>query len=186
LEVNIRTPSAFRDQVERVIPLLLPRGQELLRLAGPTIKALYEASSRLMSIEKANYRNGPVQAFIAGLREDLARLVPPDFLIRYDEKRIVHLIRYIRALMIRAERGAVHLEKALAKGKEVAELCLRHDELCRNLPAYASEEKRRLIEEFGWMIEEYKISLFAQEIKTAYPVSRKRLDAHLGKIDRTV
>ena len=40
------------------------------------------------------------------------------------------------------------------------------------------------MEEFGWMLEEYKISLFAQELKTAFPVSRKRIDAKLGEIDR--
>ena len=34
------------------------------------------------------------------------------------------------------------------------------------------------------MIEEYKISLFAQEIKTAGPISRKRIDARIGEIQR--
>jgi ATP-dependent helicase HrpA len=34
------------------------------------------------------------------------------------------------------------------------------------------------------MIEEYKVSLFAQELKTAIPVSRKRIDARMGDIQR--
>lgn len=184
LEANIRTASAFETHAERIRAILLSLGQEIIGKAEPLIKALYDSSSRLRTLECANLGNGPLQAFLAELRKEFTRLIPPDFLIRYGDERIGHLIRYLRALAIRAERGAVHLEKALDKGKDAAELRKRHDELLRSLPPYASEEKRREIEEFGWMIEEYKISLFAQEIKTAFPISRKRLDAKLGEIDR--
>jgi len=34
------------------------------------------------------------------------------------------------------------------------------------------------------MIEEYKVSLFAQELKTAIPISRKRIEARMGEIER--
>jgi ATP-dependent helicase HrpA len=183
-EEDIRTASAFHDHAERIRPLLLPRGQEILEKAGPPIKALFDASSRLRILEVATRVNGRVQAFLAELRDEFNRLVPPDFLIRYDDERIGHLVRYLRALAIRAERGATHLEKALDRGMEVAELAKRRDEILQHLPPYASADKRREIEAFGWMIEEYKVSLFAQEIKTAFPVSRKRLDAKLGEIER--
>jgi ATP-dependent helicase HrpA len=52
--------------------------------------------------------------------------------------------------------------------------------------AGASEEKLKLIEEYRWMIEEYKVSLFAQELKTAFPVSRKRLEKKRQEIERIV
>jgi len=42
-----------------------------------------------------------------------------------------------------------------------------------------SPEAQRLIEAFRWMIEEFKVSLFAQELGTAAPVSSKRLDQQL-------
>ena len=54
----------------------------------------------------------------------------------------------------------------------------------RELPSYASEEKRRALDDFGWMIEEYKVSLFAQELKTAIPISRKRIEARMAEIQR--
>gem|GEM_PF-6599977 len=62
----------------------------------------------------------------------------------------------------------------------------RREEIIRGLPPHASEEKRRALEEMRWMIEEYKVSLFAQEIKTAFPVSRKRLEARFAEIDRMI
>ncbi|MDI6741860.1 MAG: DUF3418 domain-containing protein, partial [Smithella sp.] len=46
------------------------------------------------------------------------------------------------------------------------------------------EEKNALIEEFFWMIEEYKVSLFAQELKTPYPVSPKKLNQLIEEIEK--
>jgi ATP-dependent helicase HrpA len=48
----------------------------------------------------------------------------------------------------------------------------------------ASNDKREALEEFFWMIEEYKVSIFAQELKTAFPVSVKRLEKKLAQIRR--
>ena len=44
---------------------------------------------------------------------------------------------------------------------------------------------RRQIEAFRWMVEEFKVSLFAQEVGTAMPVSPKRLAQHLESVRRT-
>ncbi len=183
-EADCRTAAAFATLTERIRPKLLPRGQEVLQKAGPVIKALYEVSTLLKTHEAASRGNQPVLAFLANLRAELSRLLPPDFLIRYDEARLGHIVRYLRGVAVRAERGAAHLEKALSRDRDIREFVERYEELVRNLPSYASEEKRRKIEEFGWMIEEYRISLFAQELKTAFPVSCKRLDATLGEIER--
>jgi ATP-dependent helicase HrpA len=184
LEADIRTRLAFDAHAEQIRPRLLPRGQEIVQKAGPLIKALYEVSTLVRTQEAVSRGNLPVLAFLAGLRSELSRLLPPDFLIRFDEERLSHIGRYLHGLAIRAERGAVHLEKALSRGHEIDKFFERHQELVRNLPSFASEEKRRAVEEFGWMIEEYKISLFAQELKTAFPVSRKRLDTKLGELER--
>ncbi|MFZ3055265.1 MAG: DUF3418 domain-containing protein, partial [Smithella sp.] len=46
------------------------------------------------------------------------------------------------------------------------------------------EEKKTLIEELFWMIEEYKVSLFAQELKTPYPVSPKKLNQLIEEIEK--
>jgi ATP-dependent helicase HrpA len=46
------------------------------------------------------------------------------------------------------------------------------------------EEKKKLIEELFWMIEEYKVSLFAQELKTPYPVSPKKMNKLIEEIEK--
>jgi ATP-dependent helicase HrpA len=129
-------------------------------------------------------REPAVLAFLAELRDEIARLVPPDFLIRYDAERLAHVGRYLRALAVRAERGAVHLEKDQEKAGEIRPLAEWHDQALGELTPNASPEKRRALEELRWMIEEYKVSVFAQELKTAFPVSRKKIDALMGEIQR--
>ena len=45
-----------------------------------------------------------------------------------------------------------------------------------------SAEGRRLVAEFRWLVEEFKVSLFAQELGTVVPVSAKRLDQQLEQV----
>jgi ATP-dependent helicase HrpA len=169
---------------DRIRPQILPRGGSVVRMAGPPLKALYEASEQLRTLEGANRGNLPLLAFLAELRNELTRLLPPDFLVRYDEGRLNHIGRYLRALAVRAERGAVHLQKALERGKEIRDLEVWRETTLRELPSHASGDKHRALYDFGWMIEEYKVSLFAQELKTSIPISRKRIEAHMAEIQR--
>jgi len=181
---GVRNAEAFAKHSETVRTRILSRGQEVIKLTQAPVKALYEATELLRKLETANRFNRPVLAFLNALREELPLLLPPDFLCRCDEERIGHLGRYLKALSVRAERGAVHLEKALERGREIRALSDWRGQLLQELPTYASQEKRQALEDFRWMIEEYKISIFAQEIKTAGPISRKRIDARMGEIQR--
>ena len=56
----------------------------------------------------------------------------------------------------------------------------------KGLSPHATGEKREAVEVFRWMIEEFKVSLFAQELKTRFPVSSKRLEKQRKEIDRMV
>ena len=49
-----------------------------------------------------------------------------------------------------------------------------------------SAAKTAEIEAYHWLLEEFKVSLFAQELKTAIPVSKKRLEKKLAEIERMV
>ena len=105
----------------------------------------------------------------AGMDQDVARLVPPDFLARTPHARLPHLTRYLKAILMRAERAAPHPAKDAEKS--------------RLLTAFAGWEKSVPPENrdtFRWLLEEYRVSIFAQELGTAVPVSAKRLEALIG------
>ena len=59
-------------------------------------------------------------------------------------------------------------------------------EIRGSLTAESSAEKKNKIEDLHWMIEEYKVSLFAQELKTPYPVSPKRLHQLIEEIGNII
>ena len=78
-------------------------------------------------------------------------------------------------MSIRAQRGIVNLEKDHSKEKDLLELKGVLDSLIAELTPATSGAKRAAVEEFYWLLEEYKISLFAQEVKTTVRISKKRL-----------
>jgi ATP-dependent helicase HrpA len=87
---------------------------------------------------------------------------------------------------IRVQRALVDFEKDQAKAKDVKTFTDNLDKLLKKLSPNASDDKREAIEEFFWMIEEYKVSIFAQELKTAFSVSKKRLEKKLAQIMRMI
>jgi ATP-dependent helicase HrpA len=109
--------------------------------------------------------------------------MPRDFLMRYDDERLNQVPRYLKALAIRAERGVVHLGKALAKEDEIKIFSVKLHNMVNNAAKGVSEEKLKAIEHYRWMIEEYKVSVFAQELKSAFPVSPKRLEKKIQEIE---
>jgi ATP-dependent helicase HrpA len=102
----------------------------------------------------------------AGLEKDVARLMPADFLARTPHSRLSHLHRYLRAVQVRAERASVNDTKDAEKAQQLAPF--------RDWEKRVPGEDR---EKFRWLLEEFRVSLFAQELGTAQPVSAQRLKA---------
>ncbi|MBN1663060.1 MAG: ATP-dependent RNA helicase HrpA [Deltaproteobacteria bacterium] len=180
---NIRNREIFLKHAESKGPQILARGQEVLQEIGPVLQAYYETITFFKNLNKKHRTNTPALSYLTGLKDELHRLLPQNFIALYDSERLGNLPRYLKALRIRADRGLLHLEKAYAKAEEINAIEKTFDELRGNLPPYASAEKRKAIEEYASMIEEYKVSIFAQELKTAFPISRKRLDQKLQDIE---
>jgi ATP-dependent helicase HrpA len=183
---NIRSRDAFNRHAENIRSRILPHGQDILNRCAPAIKTYYDISTYLKNLENANRANKPALDYLAYLREEMNQLMPSDFLMHYDSERLIHVMRYLKAICIRAERGITHLDKAYARIGEVNVFSDNFRNMINSVSAGASEEKLKLIEEYRWMIEEYKVSLFAQELKTAFPVSKKRLEKKRQEIERII
>ena len=94
--------------------------------------------------------------------------------------RLQQFPRYLKALSIRAERAALNP----VKDQERARLIQPYRSALEGMRAQAvkAPDVAPQVEEFRWLLEEYKVSVFAQELGTALPVSPKRLDESLAKI----
>ncbi len=167
-----RLPDLARQLVDRVGSILQLRQQAARRFGAPapsTAKTLTDFSQ----LGQAVARPHP-------LANDLQGLVPPRFLERVPFDRLVHLPRYLKALLTRGERAALNPVKDAERARQVAPY---RDALLKLQSRPARDERvRREIEDFRWMVEEFKVSLFAQELGTAVPVSPKRLDQQLQRI----
>ena len=140
------------------------------------ILAAYHEVRRMLTDE-------PVWAeAMADVREQLARLVYPGFLSETPAEWLPHLPRYLRAIALRLQK----LRQAPDKDRQRRGDIIRLWEGCqRRLEEDARRERHdpELIR-FRWLLEELRVSQFAQELKTLLPVSVKRLEEHWGRMKR--
>jgi ATP-dependent helicase HrpA len=183
-EVDIRSPEAFYALAEKVKLQILAEGQNVRKTTIPILRAYHDTINALDSLESVSISNRPALQFLEILKNASQELAPPDFVEIYTTERLSHIPRYLKAITLGAQRGLLHLEKAMGKIKEIHSLVDNLKNMIDNLPPYPTEEKLKAIDEYRWMIEEYRVSLFAQELKTPFPVSRKKLDEKLREIER--
>jgi ATP-dependent helicase HrpA len=183
---NIRSKEAFYSHAESVAPVILSSGRILFNQSIAVLEAYHETRTALFNLESSHSTNITATQFLQGLREELVKLVPEKFINIYDADRLVHLVRYIKTVGIRAQRALVNFEKDQVKAKEIQSFGESLNLLLQELSDSVSKEKRKSIEDYFWLIEEYKVSVFAQELKTSVRVSKKRLEENLKKIKRMV
>jgi ATP-dependent helicase HrpA len=112
--------------------------------------------------------------------EELDALVPRRFLETTPFARLTHLPRYLKALATRMERAALNPAKDKERTRQLAPYLAALETFSATPPKTA--EALQQLSEFRWMIEEFKVSLFAQELGTAIPVSAPRLDQQLQRL----
>ncbi len=183
-----KLPGLAIHLIDRVEAILKAR-QEILRRFGP-------ATSQVpIPPHTARTTPAPVQpGVLTGLSQlgtspapsprrpslvqtELYALLPADFLERIEFERLPHIPRYLKALLTRAERARLNPAKDQQRAQQLAPYQRALGALEATDPA--SEASTQAIREFRFMVEEFKVSLFAQELGTAFPISPKRLDRHL-------
>ncbi|MEO5960208.1 MAG: DUF3418 domain-containing protein, partial [Opitutaceae bacterium] len=130
-----------------------------------------------------------------GLDKDLAALLPPDFLRRTPFERLRHFPRYLKAMKLRAERARKNPTKDVERAAQLAPYVAAIAKVAGG--AVPSPRKDAKAGEgthppsveagaFRWLVEEFRVSLFAQELGTAEPVSTVKLDRELAalQVDR--
>ena len=167
----IRTRDAFAGRAEAGWRRLKAAGDEVMAAAAETLATYHDLGKRLSE-------DFPPLLLPAAtdLRDQLARLVPRRFLVRTPAAWLPHLPRFLRGMQIR-------LQKLSNAGR--ARDAAAHQELRPLWKAFVEREQAHqargvedpAMEQVRWMLEELRVSLFAQELKTSVPVSVKRLEA---------
>ena len=173
-DLDLRRREDFARVEAELARLLFPAAVEWLRLVEDVLSAYVELApwlqAPLMGYGKANYDD---------LRDQLENLVHPGFVRALSKARLAHYPRYLKAMRLRAERLRVDASRDQARLLAVQGYWREYLRLRASGETATAE-----LEELRWLIEELRVSVFAQELKTAEAVSPKRLQKVLENLRR--
>ncbi|MDH4393387.1 MAG: ATP-dependent RNA helicase HrpA [Aquabacterium sp.] len=139
--------------------------QEVARLAGVVLTEYATAQRKLKDSRPAK----EVADDVAG---QLQRLVPRNFLQAAPYAQLAHFARYLKAVTLRLDKWRADPAR---DAQRLAELRPIEQRYIRRLAEQKGVADARL-DEYRWLLEELRVSFFAQELRTPQPVSVKRLD----------
>ena len=161
------TPEEYAQTLEVVLNNFLLTGQSVIK----TLKNVYTRWQRirqsLLMLDREIFGES-----IDDIEDQLEDLYLADFVYRMDYSHWQQYPRYLEALEIRLERLEHNLDADL---DGVYALDLHMERL-------AGRADKEAISEYRWMVEEYRIQLFAQPMKTRVAVSPKRLSKMWDKV----
>ncbi|MFL6026655.1 MAG: ATP-dependent RNA helicase HrpA [Friedmanniella sp.] len=163
---DVRDGAAFRALCDAVRASNADLMREVVRLAS-TVLTLHRAVLADLP------RVGKVSPNAAtDLTEQLANLVFPGFLAATGHEHLLDLPRYLQAARVRVDTLLTNPVRDQAPLATVLRCEDAYAELCAAAPP---GRLPTFVEDVGWLIEELRVSLFAQQLRTKVPVSEKRV-----------
>jgi ATP-dependent helicase HrpA len=160
LASDTRTTADFQKLSEHARSQLGPSSSQLATFVDEVLNA-YSAVLRKMAPPVI----GLAKANLDDIRAQLGGLIYPKFVLEVPQARLAHYPRYLKAISVRLERLFNEPSKDQSKMLDL-------------LPFMSVVESARHAPEnqpLRWALEEFRVSVFAPELKTAEPVSVKRL-----------
>ena len=139
--------------------------QEVARLAGVVLTEYATAQRKLKD-------SRPAKEVADDIAAQLQRLVPKHFLQAAPYAQLAHYARYLKAVTLRLDKWRADPAR---DAQRLAELRPIEQRYIRRLAEQKGVADARL-DEYRWLLEELRVSFFAQELRTPQPVSVKRLD----------
>jgi ATP-dependent helicase HrpA len=116
---------------------------------------------------------------VADAQQQLQRLVPKQFLAAAPWPQLAHFARYLKAIVLRLDK---HRADPARDAARLAELRPQEQRYWRLVAERKGQVDARM-QELRWLLEELRVSFFAQELRTPQPVSVKRLDKLWAQIN---
>ncbi|WP_243718812.1 ATP-dependent RNA helicase HrpA [Actinomadura sp. KC06] len=117
---------------------------------------------------------------LTDVRGRLAALIHPGFVTATGWTRLPDLPRYLRALQVRLDKLPENPGRDRLLAGQVDALTQEYEQALRRLhPSRREDEPARQIR---WMLEEFRVSLFAQQLGTRFPVSDKRIRKAMAQL----
>jgi len=162
----------FKRRIEEGRGRLTLIANEVARLAG-TILLEFGAATRKIKDTK----NAPEAT--ADCTAQLQRLVPKNFMATTPWPQLQHCARYLKAITQRLDK---YRADPARDTQRLTELKPQEQRYWRLVAERKGAQDARMLE-FRWLLEELRVSFFAQELRTPQPVSIKRLEKAWGQLN---
>jgi ATP-dependent helicase HrpA len=156
---------AFKKRIDEGRGRLTLIANEVARLAGVILVEYSAATRKIKDTKNANDA-------VSDCAQQLQRLMPKHFMVRTPWSQLQHFSRYLKAIVLRLDKWRSDPARDAAKLLELKPQEQRYWRLVAERKGAVDE---RMLE-FRWLLEELRVSFFAQELRTPQPVSIKRLD----------
>ncbi len=157
--------ASFKRRVDEGRGRLTLIANEVARLAG-TVLAEYATAARKIKDTKGH------PDATADAQQQLQRLMPRHFLAQTPWPALQHLPRYLKAITLRLDKLRADPARDTARMTDVKPQEQRYWRLVAERKGQVDDR----MQELRWLLEELRVSLFAQELRTPQPVSIKRLE----------
>ena len=168
----------FNERLQAGKPRLALIAQELARHTLTALQAYADLQKKLAQAKAASANaHTDIQAQIQGL-------IFPKFVAEVPYAQLVHLPRYLKAIAMRIDKLRSNPSRDAQCQKDWESVYRPWQKLMqgsKGSAAYALEEDQGL-QDFRWQLEELRVALYAQELKTPTPMSLKRLEKVLASL----
>ncbi|THU02891.1 ATP-dependent RNA helicase HrpA [Lampropedia puyangensis] len=155
----------FAQRLQDGRPRLTLLAQEVARLVG---QVLAEYSLVVRKLKDTKGADGAV----ADIRQQLERLVGKRFVQDVPQAALKHFPRYLKGMLMRLDKYREDPMRDQVRQSEMAPLEARYWKKLAERRGQADDT----LQDYRWLLEELRISFFAQQLRTPQPVSVKRLD----------
>jgi len=174
---EVRTEADFDAALAAVRTHAAARVVQVVGLVEPVLAKHLRAVNRLDAMTSSAMRD-----LVPDVRSQLAELVRTGFVAETGFARLRDLDRYLEGVLVRLERAPADPARDGTSLDEVLSAERAYAALLEGLrPAQRASEP---VVAIGWMIEELRVSLFAQRLGTAHPVSVKRILRAIAAVPR--
>ena len=163
-----RTQKEFEAQLKRARTRLPAVSEGAISLLTGVAAEFHQISGKL------NAAKGILARPAADIRAQLQRLIYQGFFAATPWAQLTHLTRYLQAMQRRLEKYPRDPARDDRHTQSLVQWQQRYQELLEKQTRAGAVDAR--LAEARWQLEELRVSLFAQELKTPYPISYKRLE----------
>jgi ATP-dependent helicase HrpA len=167
--IAIRDRKAFEARVSKAKVRLVDVANELCRLTSEILAHYATLRTRISDARFAAWPRA-----IADIRSHLGLLLGPGFIVTTPFERYRHLPRYLQAVGVRLDKLASNPDRDANWQQQLTRFWQMYTSRVEQDRLRGVSEPK--VEDFRWMLEELRVSLWAQQLKTPYHVSFKRLE----------